>query len=49
MADVFVKQYVLYLYQLREIVTEYYLKGYIIGKTKSTIFQNEKFKKLDKG
>lgn len=26
MADVFVKQYVLYLYQLREIVTEYYLK-----------------------
>lgn len=30
-------------------LTDIGITGGIIGKTKSTIFQNEKFKKLDKG
>ena len=37
MADVFVKHYVLYLYQLREIVTEYYLRGYYLLSPKSLL------------
>lgn len=41
MADVFVKQYVLYLYQLREIVTEYYLKGYYLLSPKSLLIWGE--------
>lgn len=37
MADVFVKHYVLYLYQLREIVTEYYLKSHYLLSQKSLL------------
>ena len=41
MADVFVKHYVLYLYQLREIVTEYYRKSYYLLSLKSLLTNAE--------